>query len=175
MGTARALVVAALLALGCVPVCAQPVAPPPAAAIEAGSRVSIEYTLKDDAGQVLDSNQGRPPLRYVQGRQEIVPGLERALSGMHAGEEKQVTVPPADAYGDVDPAAVAEVPKDLVPADSRVVGAELMARGPQGATRLVRVKEVRDSTVLIDLNHPLAGKTLYFSIKVIGVEPPGKE
>jgi FKBP-type peptidyl-prolyl cis-trans isomerase SlyD len=147
----------------------------PALAIESGSTVSIEYTLKDDAGQVLDSNQGRPPLRYVQGRQEIVPGLERALSGMHAGEEKQVTVPPADAYGDVDPAAVAEVPKDMVPADARVVGAELMARGPQGATRLVRVKEVRDSTVLIDLNHPLAGKTLYFSIKVVGVEPPGKE
>jgi FKBP-type peptidyl-prolyl cis-trans isomerase SlyD len=181
MGKARALVVAALLATGPAPVCAQPVAPTPAPApapapaIETGAKVSIEYTLRDDAGQVLDSNQGRPPLTYVQGRQEIVPGLERALSGMHAGEEKQVTVPPADAYGDVEPGAVAEVPKDLVPADSRVAGAELMARGPQGAARLVRVKEVRDQTVLIDLNHPLAGKTLYFSIKVIGVEPPGKE
>ena len=109
---------------------------------------------------VLDSNQGRPPLTYVQGRQEIVPGLERALSGMHAGEEKQVTVPPADGYGDVDPAAVAEVPKDLVPADARVAGTELMARGPQGASRLVRVKEVREGTVVLDLNHPLAGKTL---------------
>ena len=147
----------------------------PDLAIEAGSTVSIEYTLRDGAGQVLDSNQGRPPLTYVQGRQEIVPGLERALSGMHAGEEKQVTVPPADGYGDVDPAAVAEVPKDLVPADARVAGTELMARGPQGAARLVRVKEVREGTVVLDLNHPLAGKTLHFSIKVLGVEPPGKE
>ena len=131
MGTARALVVAALLALGWVSVCAQPVVPAPAPAIESGSTVSIEYTLKDDAGQVLDSNEGRPPLRYVHGRQEIVPGLERALGGMRAGEEKQVTVSPGDAYGDVDPAAVAEVPKDLVPADSRVAGAQLMARGPE--------------------------------------------
>jgi FKBP-type peptidyl-prolyl cis-trans isomerase SlyD len=175
MGRAGALVVAALLATGLAPARAQPVAPAPAPAVEAGSRVAIEYTLRDDAGTLLDSNQGRPPLTYVQGRQEIVPGLERALGGMHAGEEKQVTVAPADGYGDVDPAAVAEVPKDLVPADARVAGTELVARGPQGPARLVRVKEVRDRTVVIDLNHPLAGKTLYFSIKVIGVEPPGKE
>jgi FKBP-type peptidyl-prolyl cis-trans isomerase SlyD len=181
MSRAGALMVAALLATGLAPAWAQPVSPPPAPApapapaVEAGSKVSIEYTLRDDAGMVLDSNQGRSPLTYVQGREEIVPGLERALSGMHAGEEKQVTVPPADAYGDVDPAAVAEVPKDLVPAEARVAGTELMARGPQGASRLVRVKEVREGTVLLDLNHPLAGKTLFFSIKVIGVEPPGKE
>jgi FKBP-type peptidyl-prolyl cis-trans isomerase SlyD len=175
MGRAGALVVAAFLLAG--PVCAQPAAPPPAPApaIETGAKVSIHYVLRDDAGQVLDSNQDRPPLTYVQGRHEIVPGLERALSGMHAGEEKQVTVPPADGYGDVDPAAVAEVPKDMVPADARVVGTELMARGPEGARRLVRVKEVRGETVVIDLNHPLAGKTLHFSIKVVGVEPPGKE
>jgi FKBP-type peptidyl-prolyl cis-trans isomerase SlyD len=179
MSRAGAFVVAALLATGLASAWAQPATPTPTPApaptVEAGSKVSIEYTLRDDAGMVIDSNQGRPPLTYVQGRQEIVPGLERALNGMHAGEEKQVTVPPADAYGDVDPAAVAEVPKDLVPADARVAGTELMARGPQGASRLVRVKEVREGTVLLDLNHPLAGKTLFFSIKVLGVEPPGKE
>src|SRR5262245_12331781 len=175
MSRAGALAVAALLAMGLASAHAQTVAPLPAPGIETGSKVSIEYTLRDDAGKVLDSNQGRLPLTFVQGHQEIVPGLERALSGMHAGEVKQVTVLPVDGYGDVDPAAVAEVPKDLVPADARVVGTELMARGPQGAARLVRVKEVRDQTVVIDLNHPLAGKTLYFSIKVVGVEPPGKE
>jgi FKBP-type peptidyl-prolyl cis-trans isomerase SlyD len=175
MSKAGALAVAAFLATGLAPASAQTAAPAPAPAVEAGSKVSIEYTLRDDAGKVLDSNEGRPPLAYVQGQQQIVPGLERALSGMHAGEEKQVTVPPVDGYGDVDPAAVAEVPKDLVPADARVVGTELMARGPQGATRLVRVKEVREQTVVIDLNHPLAGKTLYFSIKVVGIEPPGTE
>jgi FKBP-type peptidyl-prolyl cis-trans isomerase SlyD len=62
-----------------------------------------------------------------------------------------------------------------VPTEARVAGTELMARGPQGAMRLVRVKEVREGTVVLDLNHPLAGKTLHFSIKVVGVEPPGKE
>jgi FKBP-type peptidyl-prolyl cis-trans isomerase SlyD len=93
---------------------------------------------------------------------------------MHAGEEKNVVVSPGDGYGALDPAAVTEVPKELVPAEARVVGTELMARSPQGATRLVRVREVKAETVVIDLNHPLAGKTLHFDVKVVGVEPPAK-
>src|SRR5262245_37142420 len=106
MSRARVLSVATLLAMGLASAHAQTVTPPPAAAIEAGSKVSIEYTLRDEAGKILDSNEGRLPLTFVQGQQEIVPGLERALSGMHAGEEKQVTVLPGDGYGNVDPAAV---------------------------------------------------------------------
>jgi FKBP-type peptidyl-prolyl cis-trans isomerase SlyD len=146
----------------------------PVPAIGAGSRVSLEYTLSDDAGTVLDTNRGRPPLTYVQGEHQIVPGLERALDGMHAGEEKKVVVAPADGYGAVDPAAVTEVPLELVPADARVAGTQLVARSPEGATRLVRVKEVKEQTVVIDLNHPLAGKTLHFDVKVVGVEPAAK-
>jgi len=167
-----ALLVAAATLLG--PSSARGDETPPVPAIAAGSRVSLEYTLSDDAGTVLDSNKGRPPLTYVQGEHQIVPGLERALDGMHAGEEKKVVVAPADGYGAVDPAAVTEVPRDLVPADARVVGTELVARSPQGATRLVRVKEVKAETVVIDLNHPLAGKTLHFDVKVVGVEPAAK-
>jgi FKBP-type peptidyl-prolyl cis-trans isomerase SlyD len=143
-----------------------------APAIEAGSKVLLEYTLRDDDGKVLDSNKGRDPLTYVQGEQQIVPGLERALNGMHAGEEKQVILAPAEGYGAVDPQAVAEVPKQLIPADSLSVGAELLARSREGATRLVRIKEIKDETVVIDLNHPLAGKTLHFDVRVVGVEPP---
>lgn len=143
-------------------------------AIEAGSKVSLEYTLTDDNGAVIDSNKGKPALTYTQGTQAIVPGLEKALAGMRTGDEKQVTVPPAEGYGDVDPSAVAEVSKTLIPADALTVGAELVARNAQGATRLVRVKEVKAETVVIDLNHPLAGKTLHFAVKVLGVEPPAK-
>ena len=143
-------------------------------AIETGSKVSLEYTLRDDGGKVLDSNEGREPLTYVQGEQQIVPGLEKALAGMHPGEEKQVVVAPADGYGDVDPGAMAEVPKAMIPADALHVGTELVARNREGATRLVRIKEIKDETVIIDLNHPLAGKTLHFHVKVVGVEPPGK-
>jgi FKBP-type peptidyl-prolyl cis-trans isomerase SlyD len=146
----------------------------PVPAIEAGSTVSLEYTLTDDDGKVLDSSQGRDPLTYVQGESQIVPGLEKALAGMHSGEQKQVTVSPGEGYGEVDPAAVAEVPKGLIPADALNVGTELVARNSQGTTRLVRVKEVKDETVVLDLNHPLAGKTLHFDVKVVGVEPPAK-
>lgn len=140
-------------------------------AIESGTTVQITYTLTDDAGEVLDSNEGQAPLRYVHGRQEIVPGLERALDGLRAGDERRVTVPAADAYGPVDPGAVAEVPRQTVPADALVPGTELVARRQDGATRAVRVKEVRESTVVLDLNHPLAGKTLHFDVRIVDVAP----
>jgi FKBP-type peptidyl-prolyl cis-trans isomerase SlyD len=183
MRTLAALLIAITLLAGPAGVGAQEPKPesPPAAApspeapsIEAGSTVSLEYTLRDDDGKVLDSNRGRSPLTYVQGRQQIVPGLERALVGMHVGEEKTVAVAPGDGYGALDPEAVTEVPKELVPAEARVVGTELMARSLEGATRLVRVREVKVETVVIDLNHPLAGKTLHFDVKVVGVQPPAK-
>jgi FKBP-type peptidyl-prolyl cis-trans isomerase 2 len=141
-------------------------------AIEKGSKVQLEYTLTIDDGRVLDSNKGQEPLTFTQGQQQIIPGLEKALEGMHAGEEKKVTVNAAEAYGEVDPAAVTEVPKERVPAQSLTVGTELVARNANGETRTVRVKEIREKTVIIDLNHPLAGKTLVFDLKVLSVEPP---
>lgn len=93
---------------------------------------------------------------------------------MRAGEEKQVTVKPEDGYGPVDPSAQTEVPKIMLPPGSLTVGKELMARGRGGETMLVRIKEIRETTAIIDLNHPLAGKTLYFDVKIVGVEPPKK-
>ena len=145
-----------------------------APAIEIGSKVELEYTLTDDGGTVLDSNKGAEPLTYTQGEQQIIPGLEKALNGMHAGEAKKVTIPPADAYGEVNPAAVAEVPKDRIPSDALTVGKELVARNQGGESRTVRIKEIREKTVVIDLNHPLAGKTLIFDVKVVRVAPPAK-
>ncbi|HYL81307.1 MAG TPA: peptidylprolyl isomerase [Candidatus Acidoferrum sp.] len=143
-------------------------------AIENGSKVELEYTLTDDGGTVLNSNKGADPLTYTQGEQQIIPGLEKALNGMHAGEGKKVTIPPAEAYGEVNPAAVAEVPKDRIPSDALKVGEELVARSSSGESRTVRIKEIREKTVVIDLNHPLAGKTLTFDVKVVGVAPPSK-
>ncbi len=143
-------------------------------AIENGAKVQLEYTLKDDGGKVLDSNKGQEPLTYTQGQKQIIPGLEQALSGMHAGEEKKVTIKPVDAYGEVNPKAVTEVPKEMLPPDALTVGTELMAQSQAGDRRIVRIKEVREKTVVIDLNHPLAGKTLFFDVKVLVVEPPKK-
>jgi FKBP-type peptidyl-prolyl cis-trans isomerase SlyD len=152
----------------------QPVPSPPAAApaIEQGSTVRLEYTLTDDAGAVLDTNKGQTPLTYTQGEEQIISGLEKQLAGMRTGEEKKVVLKPEDAYGPVDPAAQTEVSKEALPPDALVVGARLMARNAAGEGRPVVVKEVKDTTVIIDLNHPLAGKTLVFDVKVLSVEPP---
>ena len=163
----------ALLLGGCI-ANAQPKETPLSPAIENGSTVKLEYTLTDDAGKVLDSNRGQDPLTYRHGQEEILPALENALKGMHAGDHKDVTLPPADGYGDVDPKALTEVPKELIPPESLKVGAELVARSPVAGPRLVRVKEIKEKTVVIDLNHPLAGKTLHFDVTVLGVEPAQK-
>jgi FKBP-type peptidyl-prolyl cis-trans isomerase SlyD len=148
----------------------QPMSP----AIETGSTVRLEYILKDDTGQILDSNNGRDPLTYTQGEEQILPGLEKALTGMRAGEQKQITVKPEEGYRPVDPAAQTEVPKEMLPPNALTVGTQLTARNPGGQSTLVRVKEIKEKTVIIDLNHPLAGQTLHFDVKVLGVEPPKK-
>ena len=151
---------------------AAPAVAQPKAVIEKGSSVKIEYTLKDDKGAVLDTNAGKEALAFTQGAQQIIPGLDKALLGMKAGDTKKVTVKPEDAYGPVDPKAEAEVPKDVLPQGAAVVGTRLLARSQDGQPRPVTVKAVKDTTVLLDLNHPLAGKTLFFDVKVVSVEPP---
>ena len=160
--------VALLVLLAAAPAAAQQ----PNAAVEKGSSVKIEYTLKDDKGAVLDSNTGKEPLAFTQGAHQIIPGLDSALLGMKAGDVKQVTVKPEEAYGSVDPKAEREVPKDALPQGSAVVGTRLLARGQDGQPFPVTVKAVNDATVVLDLNHPLAGKTLFFDVKVVSVEPP---
>ncbi len=144
---------------------------PTAPAIEKGSTVQLEFTLKDDAGKVLESNKGAAPLSYVQGEQQLISGLERELAGMHTGEEKKIVVKPEDGYGQVEPAAQTEVPKEILPPDVQV-GVRLMARSSTGESRPVVVKEIKEKTVVLDLNHPFAGKTLHFDVKVLGIEAP---
>jgi len=144
----------------------------PGNVVKDGATVSLEYTLSDESGKLIESNKGKEPLRYVDGRQQIIPGLEKALEGMKAGAEKKVSVKPEDAYGPVNPNAVQEVPKENVPADSLKTGATLFAKNAQGEMFPVQVREVKDKTVVIDMNHPLAGKTLVFDVKILDVKPP---
>jgi FKBP-type peptidyl-prolyl cis-trans isomerase SlyD len=139
--------------------------------IEDGSVVSFEYTLSGEDGKTIESNKGKPPLKYTQGSHQIVPGLEKGLAGMKAGEEKRVKVKPEDGYGPVDPKGFQEFPKDKIPSEGLKVGSVLMARGPQGQQVPVRVHEIKENTVVLDLNHPMAGKTLVFDIKVLDVQP----
>lgn len=138
--------------------------------VEDGKTISIEYTLKLTDGSVADTSEGREPLSYEQGGQQILPALENELAGMQVGDEKSVTVSPEDGYGVVDPSLMQEVPNETVPQEAHQVGAQLMTQDQQGNQRVVKVHEVKEETIVIDLNHPLAGETLLFDVKVVGIE-----
>lgn len=169
----RTLSIAAAVVLFVSPAFAQTPSPAPdkAATVQSGSSVSIEYTLKDESGQVLGTNKDGQPLVFTQGGMQILPALERELVGMRVGEQKKVVVKPEDGYPMV-PNAQTEVPKDAIPTEALKVGTPLTARSGSGETRTVFVKEIKDSTVVVTFNHPLAGKTLFFDVKVLDVEPP---
>jgi FKBP-type peptidyl-prolyl cis-trans isomerase SlyD len=138
--------------------------------ITEGKNVSLEYTLTLDDKSVIESNVGKQPLTYTHGTQQIVPGLEKALEGLAVGDTKEVTVAPADGYGEKDPNALQEVQKTLLPPDALVVGTRLQGQTPDGHMVYPRVAEIKDDTVVLDFNHPLAGKTLHFEVKIIDIQ-----
>lgn len=134
-----------------------------------GKQVTLEYTMKLDDQSVVDSNVGGEPLKVTQGTHQIIPGVEKALEGMAVGEKKKVTLAPAEAYGTVDPKAFQEVDKKMVPVEAQKVGIQLEGKTADGKTVYPRISEVKNDTIVLDFNHPLAGKTLHFDVKVLDV------
>jgi len=139
-------------------------------AISEGKQVSLEYTLTLDDKSQVDSNVGKDPLVYTHGAHEIIPGLEKQLAGLKVGESKRIEVSPEEGYGVVHPERKQEIEKNKIPEEARKVGAKLTGQGPGGQPIFAQVTEVKDNTVVLDLNHPLAGKKLVFDIKVLKVE-----
>jgi FKBP-type peptidyl-prolyl cis-trans isomerase SlyD len=135
-----------------------------------GRKVGIEYTLKLDDGTTVDTNVGGKPLVFEQGGGEILPALEHSLQGMQVNDTKQVTLSPEQGYGTVKSEAYRAVATDLVPAEAREVGTPLMLQAPDGQQIPVRVHEVKPTEVVLDFNHPLAGETLNFDVRVLSVE-----
>lgn len=142
----------------------------PSPSVVDGKQVSIEYTLKLEDKTVVDSNVGSEPMKYIQGSQQIIPALEKALEGMKIGESRQVTLAPEEGYGEVNKEAFMEVEKEQVPTDALKVGTELQGQDNTGHTFTARVAEIKDETVVLDFNHPLAGKTLHFDVKVLDIQ-----
>lgn len=141
-----------------------------------GMVVSLDYTLRLDDGQVIDSSNGREALQFLQGQGQIIPGLEQALYGMEVGEEKEVEVAPGDGYGETDPDAYQMVPHDLFPADMELSeGMGLRMRDESGQPLEAYVANVSPDGVLLDFNHPLAGETLYFHVKITDLRPGTSE
>ncbi len=133
--------------------------------ISDGVKVSLEYILTLPDKSVADSNVGQEPIVFIQGAHEIVPGLEKALDGMKAGQKRRIEVAAQDAYGPYNNKLRQSVDKEKLPKDVKV-GDILQASD----NRLVKVLEVSDKKVLIDLNHPLAGKMLTFDVNILKVE-----
>ena len=141
-----------------------------------GLVVGLDYTVSLDDDLVVGSSSGREPLEFLQGHDQIVPGLEQALYGMTVGDERDVVVSPADGYGDRDPDALELVPRDAFPSDIALKpGMGLNMRDDVGEVFEVFVAEVRPDDVLLDFNHPLAGETLHFSVKVVALRSATSE
>jgi FKBP-type peptidyl-prolyl cis-trans isomerase SlyD len=129
--------------------------------------VSLEYTLTVD-GEVVDSTEGIEPITFLQGYENIIPGLERELYGLKIGDSKKVHVSAKDAYGEIDPEAVVDVPRDEIPKDIPLKkGTELQVTNEDGELLDAVIVKISKETVQLDFNHPLAGKDLNFAIKVI--------
>jgi FKBP-type peptidyl-prolyl cis-trans isomerase SlyD len=134
-----------------------------------GAVVSLNYSLSDDEGAILDTNEDCGPLTYLHGFDNIIPGLERELEGAEQGFKNTIVVEPVDAYGELDPEAIFTVSRADFPEDMVITeGMQVVGDTPNGPVSLV-VTEVRDDEVMVDANHPLAGKRLHFSVEVLAV------
>lgn len=144
--------------------------------VERGMVVSLDYSLHI-GDELVETTEDEGPIEFLQGYQEIIPGLERAILGMAVGQSKQVVVEPEDGYGAYDDDAIEEVPLEIFPDDvdlSLGMPVELYDE-EAGETVEGYIAEVRTDTVMVDMNHPLAGETLTFNIKVVGVRPASPE
>ena len=136
--------------------------------ISKDTKVSIEYTLKNAEGEILDTSKDAGPLDYIQGNGQLIPGLEVALEGKSAGDTLTVTVNAADAYGEKSEELIFPVPKANFDGADIEVGMQFEAASPEG-THVVTVVKIEDDTVTVDANHPLAGVDLYFDVKILSV------
>jgi len=134
------------------------------------SVVSMHYTLKNDAGEIIDSSEGKAPMVYLHGANNLIPGLEAELTGKSSGATFSASIPPDQAYGEFNEDFIQVINKSMFEGvDAVEVGMSFIAQGEGGAQRQVRVTEVSGDDVTIDANHPLAGLTLHFEVEVVDV------
>jgi FKBP-type peptidyl-prolyl cis-trans isomerase SlyD len=144
------------------------------AKVAAEKVVTIHYTLKNDAGEILDSSDGRDPLDYLHGADNIVAGLEKALDGQEAGAEVKAVVPPAEGYGEHDPKLVENIPMRKLGKPWAQPGERFRVQTDQGP-RVLTVVGTKGDYAMVDANHPLAGVTLHFEVKIVEIRDASKE
>lgn len=132
--------------------------------------VSMHYKLTDNDGNVLDSSEGSEPLTYLHGQGNIIPGLENSLTGKAEGDSLQVTVEPAEGYGELVPEMVEVIDKEAFKGvESIEVGMTFEAQAPDGSMQSIEIMKVEGDKITIDANHPLAGVTLNFDVQIVSV------
>ncbi|MBS3100821.1 peptidylprolyl isomerase [Candidatus Woesearchaeota archaeon] len=134
-----------------------------------GTKVKVHYTGTLNDGKIFDSSEGREPLEFTIGNNQVIKGFEDGIKGMKVNEEKTIKIKAKDAYGERDERMVASVPRDKFPPEAQA-GGMLILKGPNGEKLPAVIKEVKDDAVIIDMNHPLAGKDLNFKVKVVGID-----
>jgi FKBP-type peptidyl-prolyl cis-trans isomerase SlyD len=136
----------------------------------------MAYSLRNDAGVILDQASNSDPFLYIQGGSQIVPGLESALEGLKIGEKKNVTVQPEDGYGPVHPGLKMTVKRSQFPGSAEIeAGMQFQAQSPEGHGMIFTITDVKGEDVTIDGNHPLAGQTLHFAVEILSIRDATEE
>lgn len=135
-----------------------------------GDKVKVHYHGKLTDGSTFDSSEGREPLEFTLGSGQVIPGFDNGVAGLAVGEKKTITIPVEDAYGPANDEMIIEFPKTQFPADMNPeVGMTLNMRNDQGQAFPVVVKEIKEDSVVLDANHPLAGKDLIFDLELVDI------
>jgi len=138
--------------------------------VKKGDTVKIHYTGRVKDGNVIDSSLEREPLEFEIGSGSVIAGVDKAMTGMKPGEKKEVSVPPKDAYGEHDQNLLIDVPKEKIPEDiDPKVGMQLQLINNSGQALPALITEVKDESIKLDANHPLAGKELIFNIELLEI------
>lgn len=140
--------------------------------VKAGSKVKVHYTGTLEDGTVFDSSEGREPIEFEVGTQQVIPGFENGMLGMSVNEEKTIKIPAKEAYGDRNEMMVQKVPRAQLPPNLKEAkkGMFLGLQGPDGKQYRVMISDVTEEELTIDMNHPLAGKALVFKVKIVGIQ-----
>ncbi|MCK0158519.1 peptidylprolyl isomerase [Cellulophaga sp. F20128] len=139
--------------------------------VKENNTVKVNYTGKLSDGQIFDSSEGKDPLEFTLGQGQIIPGFEKGLIDMKLNEKKTITIAKEEAYGEVNEALKQEVKKTELPGDiTPEVGMGLVSKSPDGQEINLRVIEIKEESIVIDGNHPLAGKELIFDLEVVGIK-----
>jgi len=136
--------------------------------LKQGAKVKVHYTGTLNDGTVFDSSEGKEPLEFTIGDNQVIPGFENGVKGMNLNDEKTIKIDAKDAYGERDERMVVAVPRSKFPPEIEA-GGHLLLKGPEGQRIPAKIKEIKDNEIIIDLNHSLAGKELNFKVKVVEI------